>query len=170
MMNTKTFRLPMALLALGAGLHAHAADKTYQKQVVSMACGEANYTLSSVCSKSGDPMTLNDCKPQSLLIDGAGAKRTATLPELPADERKRMRASGRDIKTLFVVEWACSDTRRGPVATLYYSIGGGSAPDGETWTHYDKAGRLMESDVSLSPEEVSAVQRKFKRVPSIMPD
>lgn len=166
----KTLIVPTLLLVLGAGHHCHAAGHKYEKQVVKMRCGEASYTLTSVCSKSGDSMTLNDCKPQSLLIDGAGAKRTATLPELPADERKRMRASGRDIKTLFVVEWACSDTRRGPVATLYYSIGGGSAPDGETWTHYDKAGRLMESDVSLSPEEVSAVQRKFKRVPSIMPD
>lgn len=169
-MNTKTCMLPIALLVLGASLHAHAADKKYGKQVVNMACGEAEYTLTSVCSKSGDPMGLNDCKSQSLLIDRAGAKRTAALPELPKDDSKRLRAGGRNLHDLFVVRWACSNTRSGPIATLYYSIGGGSAPDGETWTHYDKAGKLMESGTRLTPEEINAVERNFKDVPSIMPD
>ncbi len=170
MMSKKTFVLPMALLALGSGLQAHAADKKYDKQVVSMACGEANYTLGSVCSKSGDPMALNDCKPQSLVIDHGGAKRTAALPELPKEESKRLRAGGRNLGHLFVVRWACSTARSGPIATLYYSIGGGSAPDGETWTHYDKTGKLMESNTKLTPDEVGAIERNFKKVPSIMPD
>jgi len=169
-MSKKTFVLPVALLALCACLHSQAADKKYDKQVVSMACGEANYTLSSVCSKSGDPMELNDCKPQSLIIEHAGAKRTAALPELPKDESKRLRAGGRNLQDLFVVRWACSAARSGPIVTLYYSIGGGSAPDGETWTHYDKTGKLMESSTKLTPDEVKAIERNFKKVPSIMPD
>lgn len=170
MMTMKTTMIPMALLALAACQNGEAADRRYQKQVATMACGDAAYTLTSVCVKNEDPFELNECRPQSLQIDSGGAKRTATLPELPPAEAKRIQASGGELKNLFVVEWACSTAGKGPLATLHYSIGGGSAEYAETWTHYDQGGKLVDGKSKLTPAEVKAVERSFKKVPSIMPD
>lgn len=166
----KTCIIPMALLALVACHEGEAADQRYQKQVAKMACGDAAYALTSTCIKSEDPFELNQCQPQSLVTDVGGAKRSAALPELPSAERKRVQAIGGDLKRLFVVRWACSNSSIGPIATLHYSIGGGSAEYSETWSHYDRTGKLIEGSVKLTPVELSAVERNFKNVPSIMPD
>jgi len=152
-------------------LHAHAADdEGYLKHPVTMTCGGASYTLTSTCKSSGDPMELNYCKRQTLVIDQGGAKRSRTLPELPAKYAAQIYASGRDLQDLFVISWACSKTADGQIATLYYSIGGGSAEYSEAWTHYDKAGKLVTDDSKLTPDDVKAVQKSLKRIPSIMPE
>lgn len=163
----KKLSMTLSLLAL----HAHAADdKGYLNHPVTMTCGGASYTLTSTCKSSGDPMELNDCKPQTLVIDQGGAKRSTTLPELPAKYAAQIRASGRDLQDLFVISWACSKTADGPIATLYYSIGGGSAEYSEAWTHYDKAGKLVVDDSDITPKEVGTIEKNMKRVPSIMPE
>lgn len=169
-MITKTYYIPLAVLALSACNSGHTADQKYRDHVVKLACGETSYTLTSSCVKSEDPFELNECKPQALLIDSAGAKRRTKLPELPKSESKRIQASGGDVKSLFVVAWACSQADQGPIATFKYSIGGGSAEYAETWTHYDKVGKLIESQEKLSPRQVQSVERNFKKIPSIMPD
>ena len=167
----KTSMLLASLLALAAAAGSHAADgKRYQNQVAKMTCGAATYTLTSACIKSGDPMSLNECKPQTLVIDNAGAKRSAILPELPKEYAARIHASRGGLEDLFVVAWACSNASAGPIATLHYSIGGGSAEYSEAWSYYDKAGNLILNDRKLTLDEVRAVERSLKRVPSIMPE
>lgn len=160
----------LAFTALAACDQGQAAGQKYQKNVAQMVCGDAAYTLTSTCIKSDDPFELNQCKPQSLVVDVRGAQRSASLPELPGRERKRIQTSGGDLKRLFVVEWACTNASNGPIATLHYSIGGGSAEYAETWSHYDKGGKLIDSNAKLTPAEVKTVERNFKKVPSIMPD
>jgi hypothetical protein len=135
-----------------------------------MTCGAASYTLTSTCIKSADPTELNKCKPQTLVIDKAGGKRSTTLPELPREYAAQVRASRGDLKDLFVVACACSSTSHGPIATLHYSIGGGSAEYSEAWCYYDKVGNLIVKEPKLTPDEVNATERSFKRVPSIMPE
>lgn len=160
----------MMLLALGACTGSHAADdQPYHDQVAKMSCGAASYTLKSTCKGSGDPMELNDCKPQTLAIDNAGARRSVTLPELPKKLAAEIRASRAGLEDLFVVAWSCSKAGGEPVATLHYSVGGGSGEYSEAWSHYDKAGKLFVKEPKLTPDEVKAVERSFKKVPSIMP-
>lgn len=160
----------MMLLALGACAGSHAADgQPYRDQFVKMRCGAASYTLKSTCKSSGDPMELNDCKPQTLAIDNAGARRSATLPELPGELAAEVRASRGGMGDLFVVAWGCSIAGGEPIATLHYSVGGGSGEYSEAWSHYDKAGKLFVKEPKLTPDEVKAVERSFEKVPSIMP-
>lgn len=167
----KKSMMPLVLLALSlcTDLHA-AATERYRNDVVKMKCGAANYTLKSTCIKSEDAMSMNECKPQSLMIETAAGKRSATLPELPKEEAGTIRASGRDLKSLFVVAWACTDAGSGPIATLRYSAGGGSGEYSEAWSHYDEAGNLVIAASKLTPGQVRAVERNFKAVPSIMPN
>lgn len=167
----KKSMLPLAMLALIACPGSHAADgRGYEKQSVKMDCGTARYTLTSTCIQSGDLTTLNECKPQTLSVDNAGAKRSTTLPELPKALSAEIRAARGGLGELFVISWACSKTGAGPIATLHYSIGGGSAAYGEAWANYDKAGNLIVKDLKLTPDEIDAIQRNLKRVPSIMPE
>jgi len=160
----------LVLLTLGACAGSHAADgQPYRDQVAKMHCGAASYTLKSTCKSSGDPMELNDCKPQTLAIDNAGARRSTTLPELPRELVAEVRASRGGLQDLFVVAWGCSKAGGAPMATLHYSFGGGSGEHSEAWSHYDKAGKLFVKEPKLTPDEVKAVERSFKKVPSIMP-
>jgi hypothetical protein len=169
-MTTTTRLLPLALLALAASPDGQAAGPQYQAQVVRMTCGEASYTLTSSCIQGEDESTLNECKPQSLVIVHGNARRRTTLPELPRELDRQIRASRGGLDSHFVVAWGCSSTGNGPVATLRYSIGGGSAPYSEAWSHYDKTGKLMGDTEKLTRDEVEAVLRHLKKVPSIMPD
>lgn len=160
----------LVLLALGACAGSHAADgQPYRDQVAKMRCGAASYTLKSTCKSSVDPMELNDCKPQALVIDNAGARSSTTLPELPRELAAEVRASRGGLQDLFVVAWGCSIAGGEPVATLHYSVGGGSGEYSEAWSHYDKAGKLFVKEPKLTPDEVKAAERSFKKVPSIMP-
>jgi hypothetical protein len=171
MKQIKKLSMPLAVLALTASSGSEAAeDKRYRKQVVKMACGAASYTLTSTCIMSGDSMTLNECKAQTLVIDKVGTRRTAILPELPREHAVQVGATGRDLKELFVVAWACSNASDGPITTLRYSTGGGSAEYSEAWSHYDKAGNLIVNDRKLTPNEVRTIERRFQRVPSILPE
>jgi hypothetical protein len=165
----KNYSSIFGLVALACANASCAAEK-YKDEVVQLACGESRYALTSSCIKSKDPFELNECKPQSLAIENKTSQRRTMLPELPKNEVKRIQASGGNIKSLFVVSWSCSKTTQGPIATLKYSTGGGSAEHAETWTHYSGTGKLVESGKKLNADEVMAVDHNFKKVPSIMPD
>lgn len=166
----KKLMMRLTVLALSICPVSHAADgNRYQKEVAKMTCGAATYTLTSICIKSGDLMTLNECKPQTLVIDTAGGRRSKTLPELPRKDAARIRSVGGDVADLFVVAWACTSAGGRPIATFHYSIGGGSAGYSEAWSHYDNEGNLVSKDMKLAPDQARGIQRNFTAVPSIMP-
>ena len=166
----KKSMMRLTVLALSICPVSHAADgNRYQKEVAKMTCGGATYTLSSTCIKSGDLMTLNECKPQTLVVETAGGKRSTTLPELSSKDAARIRTVGGNMADLFVVAWACTSAGGGPIATFHYSIGGGSAEDSEAWSHYEKEGNLVSKVKKLGPDQARGIQRNFMAVPSIMP-
>ncbi|OON62798.1 hypothetical protein B0920_05025 [Massilia sp. KIM] len=168
MRNATKFMLVFA--AIGAWGHGQAANLAYKEYTAKMTCGKISYAVTSICKKSGDALTLNECKRQTLKVANGGVKRVASLPDLTKLERARIRESGGDLKDLYVIAWACTESSIGPVATFYYSIGGGTAEYSEALAHYDMSGMLMDAGPRLTPNDISEAMRNLKPVPSIMPD
>lgn len=158
-----------SVLAANVTVHASAEVANFRDHTVKMSCGRAHYTLTSTCRKSPDLSQLNTCRPQTLRIELEGATRSVVLPEFSRKERDRIRTSGGELGELFVVAWSCTKSSKGPFGTLYYSIGGGSAPYSEALSHYDASGRLIVSDSALKPDDLSEAMKHVREVPSIMP-
>jgi hypothetical protein len=138
-----------------------------------MTCGEAKYKLDSICKKSNDEMELNECKSQFLEITRNGSVRKIKLPELSKYSSNIYKKSGGDSKELFVIKWGCGRADSVSEAVLYYSIGGGSAPNSEAWASYNEAGILMEDDDKPNPKydkALKSAEKGMKKVRSIMPD
>lgn len=147
----------------------HASGK-YDKFVDSLSCGNASYTIESLCEKPDDEMSLRECKPQKLTSRSNGVSKSVMLPELDESERKSIVAAGGTLEDLFVVEWACTTIKGRPVAIMHYSIGGGSAPYAESWSKYD--GTKLASDAALPFDKTTfpTLKRNLKKVHSIMPN
>lgn len=157
-------------LAVGFSASAYAAQK-FETSTVLMECGEAKFKIESTCAKSAEEMTLNVCKPQKLTIVVNGDAVQKQLPEFSKFSLKILKEVGGDPKNLYVVSWGCGGKGSEAVASLYYSIGGGSAPYSESMGFYDSKGRLIEQEKDVRyKKSMSEADGKMKPVPSIMPD
>lgn len=138
-----------------------------------MKCGEAKYKLESICKKGNDEMELNECKYQSLEIARNGIVRKIKLPELSKSGLNIYKKSGGNLKELFVIKWGCGRADGVSEAVLYYSIGGGSTKNSETWASYNETGILMEDGDKPNPKydkALKSAEQGMKKVRSIMPD
>lgn len=156
--------------ALGSVNISYAASK-FETWTEKTRCGESMFVLESVCKKSNDDFTLNECKSQTLSIQHDKRDKKVKLPELNAFSTRIVKEVGGDINNLFVTRWACIRSDRTNVMVLRYSTGGGSAPYSESEAVYDEKGNLLEE--KYDPRGKSALidtDRKLKPVRSIMPE
>ena len=148
-----------------------AAKNKYDTSVQKMICGKATYTLQSICMKSEDDMSLNECKQQKLKIENNKNIRNILLPELNKSDIKTIKGSGGVIEDLYVVKWGCGNTAKENVAVFYYSIGGGSAPYSEAWAQYDENGEIIQhGKLGMDGKAMLKLYDKMEKVKSINPE
>jgi hypothetical protein len=149
-------------------LSCHAGDR-YVTSVGKLACGDVKYTVKSPCMRSDDG-GLNECKRQTLQIQGKQKARNVTLPDLTAEDAERYRKIGGELDSLYLVSWSCVSHLNQPILLLYYSIGGGSAPYSELYAKYDAQGNLLNNRAKQLPGNVyDAFDEHATPVHSIMP-
>jgi len=143
--------------------------KGFQSWVENFTCGDVSYKVTSSCKASGDPETLNACRSQNLEITQADNTKKIRLPQLNKSVAKTIKEAGGSVRDLFLVKQACAKIDGAPLEIFYYSIGGGSAPDGEAWSVYDAKGTLLEEKDPRFEKAVDYPFERMKRVRSIMP-
>lgn len=143
------------------------AESGFVTTTESMTCGKGKFVIESTCKKSAKAMSLNQCKLQTLKVEGG---REIKLPELTKEDTDSIVKSGGAVKNLYVTQWGCAHSRGQDLAVLYYSIGGGSAPYSEAWAKYDSTGKLVGKENSLDPKTLEALEETMKDVRSIMPE
>lgn len=169
MKNIYKLKIVTTLAAMLTISGCQAAAK-YERFVDSLVCGKTSYTIVSQCETSGDKMTLNECKPQTLTSQSNGASRSVVLPELDKRTRKSIIDSGGALEDLFVVAWTCTANKGKQIAMMHYSIGGGSAPYSEAWAAYDGARLLVSSKLPFDRNDFTSINKTLKKVHSIMPE
>lgn len=157
-----------SILSIG---NAACVASDYETWTEQMTCGEAQYKLESVCKKSNKEFTLNECKPQTLEIMNKSKVRKVTLPELNKFNALNYKKDGGDINELFVIQWGCGQADKMKIASLYYSVGGGSSSTSESTASYDEYGKLIEHEKNQKYEKaMNDSFRHLKSIRSIMPD
>jgi len=143
--------------------------QSFQSWVETFTCGDVSYKVTSLCKASDDAETLNACKSQNLEMTQAGNTKKTKLPQLNKSVAKTIKEAGGSVRDLFLVKQACAKIAGAPLEIFYYSIGGGSAPDGEAWSVYDAKGILLEENDPRFDKAVDYPFERMKPVRSIMP-
>lgn len=169
MKNTSLSKL-FACLVVGISTTSCVAQD-YEAWAEQMTCGEAQYKLVSICKPSNAEMELNECKAQTLEIVTKGRIRKVKLPELSKFSLRIYKEVKGNVSELFVTNWGCGHDGKMSVLSLYYSIGGGSAPYSESASYYSNDGKLVEDEKNPKYDKaIRDAEKQMKSVHSIMPD
>lgn len=150
----------ITVITIGFAVHlSGCASNGFETWNTEITCDQQHFTITSFCTPSKDPETMNTCKGEQLL-----AKGDQTPVNLPLAATRAIN------KELLATHWKCQQVGNTSYLEIRYAAGLGTIPGNEAVEFFDLQSRPV-TDQSLQNSIIRTGKKTNKgRVKSIMPE